>query len=162
MEKRQNYSIEALFFFVISVLFFIYILFYVGVFSRYKYFTKTEATTGPDFWVVLGDLKLKLQMPDTIVNQDCGGIMVSKNKIEEVFKSDDSPFLSNNYYVLAGKVIGVEQSDGSAFHPLIEVTSSSHIDKFKFWILTIIDVMVLVFTGLYYWETQLKEFRDST
>ncbi len=152
----------ALFIFIASATFLICGLTCIGVFSRYKYLTKVESTSGPDFYVILGDSKLRSQMPDTIARQDCGGIMVTTNDLQEIYKFQNEETSSlewDNYYVLTGKVVGVKRSDGDLFHPLVDVTSSFHIDKFLFWILTITNVAILIASGLYY---RRRAFRSES
>lgn len=160
MNQKHNYSIDALIIFITCAIFMLYGLIYMGIFSRHTYFVKIEATTGPDFTVLLGSLKLKSQMPDTIKPQDCGGIMVNDTDFHEVCKSvhdDGISYEWDYYYVLTGKVVGAERSDGTAFHPLIKVTSSYKIGKFTFWSLAIADIFCFIFFGLYYKRNRLNK-----
>lgn len=149
-------SVRSIFLFGISFFILLHGLFYIGVFSLNKYLAKAEGTTGPDFSVILGESKLKRQMPDTISNQDCEGLMVSNNKIEEVLKSDGANFPWDNYYILTGKVVGVKRSDGIATHPLIDVTSYYHISKITFWMIALFDLLLLLYCLFHLWKIRLK------
>jgi len=155
MNKRRNYSNNAFFIFMIRM-FFMWGLFHIGVFSRYQYLTMIKATTGTIFRIVLGNLKLKFQILDTLANQDCGGIMLNKNNLKEIYRSYNEDYTSSEldyYYVLTGKVVRIEKSDKDSFHPLIEVTLSYKISKILFGILTIVKLTVLIFFVLYYTGT---------
>lgn len=82
--KNTNASWASIFL-IANVLFFLYGLNYIGVFSKYQYLTEIKGTTGPNYWVISGDLKLKTQMPDTAYPQDCSGIMVDNESNSAFF-----------------------------------------------------------------------------
>jgi len=117
----------------------------LGVFSKNKIIITTLATTGPDYEVVYGRLKLMTQMPDS-VDTDESGIMVSDDKSEVGLGN----YLHKNYrafgdyFILTEQVVGIRQSDSYPFHPLIEIYDWQHIDAITFWFMEISALVCLV------------------
>ena len=104
----------------------------------------TLATTGPHFRVALGRLKLKMQMPDS-VETDVSGVMVSGNSINGVDEYlQDNYRAHGDYFVLSMKVTGIKRSDGTSFHPLIEIHDFKHVDEGVFWLLSILGLITLI------------------
>jgi hypothetical protein len=116
----------------------------LGVFSKDRIMVTTLATTGPHFEVVLGRLKLKMQMPDS-VDTDVSGVMVSDKSL-----GDLDHYLRNNYqafgdyFILTEQVIGIKQSDNLSFHPLMEIHDWRHVSKGTFWLIFTFELVCLV------------------
>lgn len=87
MTERSKYQLMALGTLAILVS---WILF-LGIFCKDRIVVTTLATTGPDFRVVLGNLKLKLQTPDSI-DMDVTGVMVSDKSMDDI-----DNYLQSNY-----------------------------------------------------------------
>lgn len=160
--NRQKYALITFGTFALSVMLFAYGLLTLGVFSKDKIVVTSLATTGPDYEVVLGRLKLQMQLPDSVDNSDVSGIMTTGQGFNEL-----GSYLANNYlafgdyFVLTGKVVGVKKSDGDYFHPLIEISSWRHIDILTFWSLVGIDIGLLILSAVFYKKFKTKKVAYS-
>jgi hypothetical protein len=116
----------------------------IGIFSRDRIIVTTLATTGPHFKVVLGSLKLKFEMPDSI-EKDISGVIVTAQSIQDLNNYLQGHYQAfGDYFILTEKVVGVQQSDNPSFHPLIEINHWQHIDRSVFWFLLILAVALFV------------------
>jgi hypothetical protein len=149
--------LTALLFFTAGTSLLAYGIASLGLLSKNKIVVTTLATTGPDFEVVLGQFKLKSQLPDTTLDFNLDGIMVRGNAVDK----DLSDNLQRNYlefgdyFVLTEKVVGMQQSDGPSYHPLVEILRWRHIDKVLFWLLATLNV-ALFMVGLMFHRKYIK------
>ena len=152
MSSRSKYVIPSLIVFVFSIIVFIYLLFILGVFSKDKIVVKAIATTGPDYEVVFGQLKLQFQMPDSITDKNVSGVMLTDKSSVEMnnYINRNSSWVYDDYYVLTENLVGTKRSDGTAFHPLIEITSIKHLAKIFIWSLVIVNIALLLLFRLLY------------
>jgi len=83
-------------------------------------------------------------MPDS-VDTDVSGIMVSDDKscitIDKYLRSNYRAF--GDYFILTERIVGIRQSDGQAFHPLIEIHDWQHIDAIVFWLILMAGLVCL-------------------
>jgi hypothetical protein len=149
--KRQKHALTSLLAFAACLVLFVYGMCVLGIFNKNKIIVATLATTGPDFEVVSGELKLQLQIPDTVQYSDVSGVMIINKSNEELNNclEDGNAFL-DDYFVLTEKVVGVKQSDSFAFHPLIEIYACKDINYFVFWILVILGIGLFLVFWVYY------------
>lgn len=165
MDKRQKYAIASLLAFFLSLTIFIYGVLTLGIFNKNKIVVTTLQTTGPDYEVVFGQMKLKMQMPDSIKPVDAGGVMIKRNETIELNNISMNIDLCGNeywktmgdYFILTEKVIGAKQSDNPEYHPLIEIYSCRHISFISFWAFAILDIGLLILYRLFY-----KKFTRSS
>jgi hypothetical protein len=149
--NKQKYRLAALLTFVIGIGLLAYGIVTLGLLSKNKIVVTTLATTGPDYDVVFGQLKLKSQLPDTLLTFDVNGIMTTGNgaiNLNSYLQEHYSIF--GDYFVLKEKIVGVKKSDTDYFHPLIEVLSWRHINKVIFWLLTILDLVIFILVRFLY------------
>ena len=155
MSNKSKYAIPALTVFVLNVFLCIYLLSIVAVFSRDKIVVQALATTGPDYEVVFGQLKLSFQRPDSIAGKadwDVWGVMLTDKSSTEMnnYINERSSWVFDDYYILTGKIVGTERSDGTAFLPLIEITSIKHFSKILFWGLVIMNIALFLLFRFFY------------
>lgn len=130
MTERSKYQLTALGTLAILVAW----MLSLGIFSKDRIVVTPLATTGPHFKVVLGTLKLTLETPDSI-DVDVTGVMVSDKSMDVI-----DNYLQNNYrafddyFLLTVRILGLKQSDGPSYHPLIEIHDWWHISKSVFWL----------------------------
>ena len=156
-ESRIKYALDSLVVFLFSLILFIYLLFLLGVISKDKIVVKAIATTGPDYEVVFGQLKLKFQMPDSVGNTNVNGVMLIYKSLQAMnnYINRNSSWPYDDYYVLREKIVGAKRSDGTAF-PLIEITSFDHLNKLFLWTFIFIDIGLLLLSSYYTLNTTGK------
>jgi hypothetical protein len=152
MSSKSKYAIPSLTVLALGIIVCVYILFMLGVFSKDKIVVKAIATTGPDYEVVFGQLKLGFQMPDSVTDKNVNGVMLTDKSSVEMnnYINRNSSWIYDDYYVLTENIVGAKRSDGTSFHPLIEITSIKHLAKIFIWSLVIINIaLLLLFRFLY-------------
>jgi hypothetical protein len=159
MNEKFKYSLFSLISLLSGIILLIFIFIIIGTFNKNKIVVTCLATTGPDFDVVFGNLKLKVQMPDSVDKTDVSGVMItdrSSKLLVSDYLNKTNAWEYNNYYVLTGKIIGAKKSDTDAFHPLIEVNAINYINKLFLWGLIVVTIGLLVTFRIMY-----KKFRIS-
>jgi Kef-type K+ transport system membrane component KefB len=152
MSSKSKYAIPSLTVLALGIIVCVYIVFILGVFSKDKIVVKAIATTGPDYEVVFGQLKLGFQMPDSVTDKNVNGVMLTDKSSVEMnnYINRNSSGVYDDYYVLTENIVGAKRSDGTAFHPLIEITSTKHLAKIFIWSLVVINIaLLLLFRFLY-------------
>jgi hypothetical protein len=151
MCKRTRYACAALTTYVLASLLFIYGSIVMGVFSPHKILVTTLQTTGPDFEVVLGIVKLKIQVLDSPASTNVLGIMTTGDGLKSLNKYlADNYMAYSDYFVLSGKMQALQKSDGPDVHPLIHVTAWFPIHWMVFWALFIADMLLAVLFLIFY------------
>lgn len=154
--RQKIYAITSILAFVTGLALFIYFVSLTKIFHPNYIMVSGIATTGPDFRVSAGQIKLILMSPDSV--SDVTGIMLTKNSdkyVSDYINKNTQFWYYTDYYILGGKIVGGERSDGARQHPLINVTSISHIDKLVFNILVVIIFCLLLISGLFYAKHRL-------
>lgn len=140
MTKKAKVALAAIISYCTSLFLLLYGLFILGTFSSDKIVIGTLATTGPDYEIILGHAKMSMQMPDTIYNKNLWGIMVAKDKEDNIGKYLENYWMyRHDYFVVTVKVVGAKQSDSTSFHPLVEVYDCRRIDYLILWAGVILD-----------------------
>ena len=159
-KRSRRYALAALLSFAAGTGLFAYGIASFGLLSRNKIVITTLATTGPDFGVQFGYLKLWRQLPDTALPFNVGGIMVRTNTVSD----DLSKHLSKNPgeysgddFVITERVVGVQQSDNPAYHPLIEILSWRHINPLVFWLLASVNLALFTLEFVFYHQYKKTE-----
>jgi hypothetical protein len=161
---QQRYALAALLSFAAGTGLFGYGIASFGLLSKNKIAITTLATTGPDFGVEFGYLKLWCQLPDTALSLNVGGIMVRKNAISE----DLGEHLSRNPleysgddFVITERVVGVQQSDNPAYHPLVEILGWRHINTLLFWLLATVNLTLFLLEFVFYHKYKKAEVNQQ-
>jgi hypothetical protein len=142
MTKREILLSLALF---LSALFlFGYIAFKLELLKPNAIVVECIQTTGPDYYVVFGDVKLYFQTPDSLKDTDVGGVMVTGTKIKSLHKFMNDNYLTySDYFVFNFKIVGWKQSDSFEYHPLLELSEWKHISKLTLWLMLILEFVLL-------------------
>jgi hypothetical protein len=107
---KKNYKSTALPIFIIGTSLLVYGITTLGFFSKDKIVITTLATTGPDYDVVFGQLKLKAQLPDTSVSFDVNGIMTTGKGAADLGNYLQQNYLAfGDYFVLTEKTVGLKK-----------------------------------------------------
>lgn len=149
--NRQKYGLAALLFFLAGTSLLAYGIDTLGILSKNKIVVTTLATTGPNYEVVFGQLKLKGQLPDTSLDFDVSGVMIAdngSNTMEDYLHQHYRAF--GDYFVITEKTVGIKQSDNPDFHPLIEIIDWRHIDKLLFWLTVLFDLLLFILARVCY------------
>lgn len=134
----------------------IYGLITIGFFNKNKILVTTLATTGPDFQLVSGRIKLSFQVPDSVKHIDYWGVMISENGCNTFCAYLHDNYLAfGDYFVLEEKVVGVKVSDGLHPHPMIEILSWKHIDALQYWLFILVDIGILICVIVFYIQQRL-------
>ena len=151
MDKQKCRLVAALLTFTIGICLLIYGIVTLGLLTKNKIVVTTLATTGPDYEVIFGQLKLIAQLPDTSVNFDVDGIMTTGSGSTDLGNYLQQHYLAfGDYFVLTEKIIGMKKSDTDYFHPLIEILYWRRIDKIIFWLFAILDLAIFILAILIY------------
>lgn len=68
----------------------------------------------------------------------------------KAFNHEETEIEYDFYYVLTGKVVGVQKSDGDAYHPFIAMTACKRIGKLQFWTFAFLNIAGLIILGISY------------
>ncbi len=153
MNTRQKYALTSLLTYILGVLLLIYGAFALGVFSKDKIVVTTLATTGPDYKVVFGQFKLKMQIPDSIDASDVSGLMLTgqgANDLADYLGNNYLAFTYGDYFILTGKIVGYQKSDSFTMHPLFKISSWQTLSNLTFWIFVSVDIALFLLFGLFY------------
>jgi hypothetical protein len=166
-KRGQGYALAALLFFAAGTSLFAYGVASFGLLSKNKIVVTPLATTGPDFRVEFGYLTLMSQLPDTALSFNVGGIMVRKNAVSKDLSDNlqkNYLYFFGDYFVLTEKCVGVQQSDGPAYHPLVEILHWRHIGMLSFWLFATLDLTLFLLEWLFYnkYKKTLPRFTKIT
>jgi hypothetical protein len=79
--------------------------------------------------------------------------MIRANSVSDDFSkhlSGNPVEFAGDDFVITERVVGVQQSDNPAFHPLVELLSWRHINPLIFWLLAIANLTLYVLEFVFY------------